>query len=218
MIASLRAGQRPGGAPRGRRTSVEGTCLLETRARRASAAIVLALSLGRGAARRPPPEGDWIGAWSASPQPDWGADFFAPVGIPRSLRDQTIRQVARVSLGGEQVRVELSNEYGDLPMTVGAATHRHGRRRRRGRRHQAGDLRRRSRRRRSPPARRSGATRSTCRSRRSTASRSASTCPRSPRRRPGTTTARQTAWIGAGDQTAEASVKADRRPPTRGSS
>ncbi len=40
--------------------------------------------------------------WSASPQPDWGADFFAPVGIPRSLRDQTIRQVARVSLGGEQ--------------------------------------------------------------------------------------------------------------------
>ena len=57
--------------------------------------------------------GDWIGIWSASPQPDWGADFFAPVGIPRSLRDQTIRQVARVSLGGEQVRVEFSNEYGD---------------------------------------------------------------------------------------------------------
>ena len=72
-------------------------------------------------------DGGWIGVWSASPQPDWGPDFFAPVGIPRSLRDQTIRQVARVSLGGEQVRIELSNEYGDLPtkpecQTVGSTT------------------------------------------------------------------------------------------------
>ena len=49
-------------------------------------------------------------------------DFFAPVSIPRSLRDQTIRQVARVSLGGDKVRVELSNEYGSEPMMVGAAT------------------------------------------------------------------------------------------------
>jgi lysophospholipase L1-like esterase len=65
--------------------------------------------------------GDWIGTWSASPQPDWGADFFAPVGIPRSLRDQTIRQIARVSIGGERVRVEFSNEYGSEPMTIGAA-------------------------------------------------------------------------------------------------
>ena len=64
----------------------------------------------------------WIGTWSASPQPDWGADFFAPVGIPRSLRDHTIRQVARVSLGGSQVRVEFSNEYGDAPMVIGAAS------------------------------------------------------------------------------------------------
>lgn len=91
------------------------------RARRASTAIVLALSLAAVplTARA---DGDWIGVWSASPQPDWGADFFAPVGIPRSLRDQTIRQVARVSLGGERVRVELSNEYGVLPMVVGTAT------------------------------------------------------------------------------------------------
>ena len=89
-------------------------------ARHVSAAIVLAVSLGAPFAAHA--EGDWIGVWSASPQPDWGADFFAPVGIPRSLRDQTIRQVARVSLGGEQVRIEVSNEYGDLPMTVGTAS------------------------------------------------------------------------------------------------
>ena len=64
---------------------------------------------------------DWIATWAASPQPVWDADFFAPVGIPRALRDQTIRQVARVSLGGSQVRVEFSNEYGTRPLVIGAA-------------------------------------------------------------------------------------------------
>ena len=88
--------------------------------RRVSAAL-LAIALG-AAPFAAHAEGDWIGVWSASPQPDWGADFFAPVGIPRSLRDQTIRQVARVSLGGEQLRIELSNEHGELPMVVGGAT------------------------------------------------------------------------------------------------
>ena len=65
-------------------------------ARRASAAIVLAFGLCGTPLVAPAQESDWIGVWSASPQADWGADFFAPVGIPRSLRDQTIRQVARV--------------------------------------------------------------------------------------------------------------------------
>ena len=91
-------------------------------ARRASAAIVLAFGLCGAPLVATAQESDWIGVWSASPQADWGADFFAPVGIPRSLRDQTIRQVARVSLGGEKVRVEFSNEYGSEPMTVDAAT------------------------------------------------------------------------------------------------
>ncbi len=65
--------------------------------------------------------GDWIGTWAASPQPVWEADFFAPVGIPRSLRDQTLRQIVRVSLGGSHVRVVISNEYGDRPLVIGAA-------------------------------------------------------------------------------------------------
>ncbi len=33
----------------------------------------------------------WIATWAASPQPVWDADFFAPVGVPRSVRDQTVR-------------------------------------------------------------------------------------------------------------------------------
>ena len=74
---------------------------------RASAAIVLSFGLCGAPLVAAAQESDWIGVWSASPQADWGADFFAPVGIPRSLRDQTIRQVARISLGGEKVRVEV---------------------------------------------------------------------------------------------------------------
>ena len=65
--------------------------------------------------------GSWITSWAASPQPVWDATFFAPVGIPRSLRNQTLRQVAHLSLGGDQLRVELSNEYGTRPLVIGAA-------------------------------------------------------------------------------------------------
>ena len=82
----------------------------------------LLVGLAAGAARaQPTGDGEWIGTWSASPQEVWEADFFAPVGIPRSLRDQTVRQIARVSLGGSRVRVELSNEFGEHPLMIGAA-------------------------------------------------------------------------------------------------
>jgi lysophospholipase L1-like esterase len=64
---------------------------------------------------------EWIATWAASPQPWWDADFFVPIDVPRSLRNQTVRQIARVSLGGSRVRVELSNEYGSDPLVIGAA-------------------------------------------------------------------------------------------------
>jgi lysophospholipase L1-like esterase len=66
-------------------------------------------------------DADWITTWAASPQPVWDADFYAPVLVPRSVRDQTIRQVGRVSIGGNRVRIRVSNEYGKLPLTIGAA-------------------------------------------------------------------------------------------------
>jgi lysophospholipase L1-like esterase len=84
-------------------------------------AAAFAIGFAAPAARSQPAADAWIGTWSASPQPVWEADFFAPVPIPRSLRNQTIRQVARVSLGGNRVRVELSNEYGTQPLVIGAA-------------------------------------------------------------------------------------------------
>jgi hypothetical protein len=73
---------------------------------------------------RTPPQndtGDWIDTWTASPQPIWDAEFFAPINVPRALRNQTVRQIAAISIGGNRVRVVLSNEYGSKPLVIGAA-------------------------------------------------------------------------------------------------
>ena len=64
----------------------------------------------------------WVGSWMASPQPVWGANFAFPTKIPASVRDQTIRQVVRISLGGSRVRLVFSNAYGDRPLRIGGAS------------------------------------------------------------------------------------------------
>ncbi len=91
------------------------------RGRLLRAAIVAPVLLAGTAALSQTAETDWLETWSASPQPIWEPDFFNAASIPRALRDQTIRQVARVSQGGDQVRVEISNEYGDRPLMIGGA-------------------------------------------------------------------------------------------------
>ena len=84
--------------------------------RRALAGII-----GISPASRAADAGNWVGSWTASPQPDWGPDFPVPLGLPANLWKQTIRQNARLSIGGSQVRIVLSNEYGNAPLTIGAA-------------------------------------------------------------------------------------------------
>ena len=84
----------------------------------ASAVVVAAWA---GVAAAATPGGDWIGTWAASAQPIWDADFPVPLNMPRNLWNQTVRQIARVSVGGKSVRVVLSNEYGDRPLVIGAA-------------------------------------------------------------------------------------------------
>lgn len=41
--------------------------------------------------------------------------------VPQSLSDQTIRMIERVSIGGKQVRIEVSNMLGAAPLEIGAA-------------------------------------------------------------------------------------------------
>jgi lysophospholipase L1-like esterase len=89
--------------------------------RAACAAIALAAAVGFSPASKAADAGQWIGSWTASPQPVWGPDFPVPLGLPANLWKQTIRQNARLSVGGSGVRVVLSNEYGKEPLTIGAA-------------------------------------------------------------------------------------------------
>ena len=85
------------------------------------AAVALSLASAPSYAQQQVRIGDWIGTWTASPQPVWGPDFPVPLNMPRNLRDQTLRQIVHVSIGGSRVRIVLSNEYGDQPMRIGAA-------------------------------------------------------------------------------------------------
>ncbi|MCW3479519.1 SGNH/GDSL hydrolase family protein [Neisseriaceae bacterium JH1-16] len=90
-------------------------------------ALALAVTLGTAQATPPanrPPENridNWIATWTASPQPVWGSELPLPIRVPATLTDQTVRQVLRVSSGGQRVRVVLSNEYGTEPLRIGAA-------------------------------------------------------------------------------------------------
>jgi len=64
----------------------------------------------------------WITTWAATPAPRWAEELPAPFNVPEVLGDQTVRQVARVSVGGDQLRVVLSNEFGTRPVTIGSAS------------------------------------------------------------------------------------------------
>ncbi|MEV5658082.1 SGNH/GDSL hydrolase family protein [Streptomyces sp. NPDC052291] len=58
----------------------------------------------------------WVRTWGASPQaPDNSVSSLEP------FADATLRQLVRISGGGRRIRLRLSNEYGNAPLTVGAA-------------------------------------------------------------------------------------------------
>lgn len=63
----------------------------------------------------------WRDSWMASTQPLWSADFVLPLGVPARFERQTLRQVARLSVGGARLRVVLSNEDGHAPLWIGSA-------------------------------------------------------------------------------------------------
>ncbi len=58
----------------------------------------------------------WVGTWATGPQ------LTEPNNMPPEpgLADNTLRQVLRVSMGGEELRMEFSNEFGNGPVTMNA--------------------------------------------------------------------------------------------------
>jgi len=64
------------------------------------------------------PQNTWIATWAASPQ----AAAPDPDEPLLKIEDQTVRERLRVSIGGAQICIRLSNEYGAAPLLVGSAT------------------------------------------------------------------------------------------------
>jgi len=64
-------------------------------------------------------EAKWVGSWGASPLPP--SPGAGPFPATPSFSDQTVRQIVRLSVGGERVRLRLTNEYGGKTITIGAA-------------------------------------------------------------------------------------------------
>jgi lysophospholipase L1-like esterase len=86
---------------------------------RTSAALVCFLLIPQLAgAQRNAPQNSWIATWAASPQPT----SPNPQKPLLNIADQTVRERVRVSIGGAQICIRLSNEYGSTALLVGSAT------------------------------------------------------------------------------------------------
>jgi hypothetical protein len=64
------------------------------------------------------PRNAWIATWAASPQ---SADPDPDEPLLK-IEDQTVRERVWVSIGGGQICIRLSHEYGPAPLLIGSAT------------------------------------------------------------------------------------------------
>jgi lysophospholipase L1-like esterase len=61
---------------------------------------------------------EWVQTWGAAPLPPTPAQ--GPFPATPGFNNQTIRQSIRVSVGGDRIRLRLTNEYGTKPLAIGA--------------------------------------------------------------------------------------------------
>ncbi|MBB4095296.1 SGNH/GDSL hydrolase family protein [Brucella pecoris] len=84
-------------------------------------ALTLAGTIAVSTASAAQPGDYWSPSWMAATQPMWDNKFVLPLGVPSQYNQQTIRQTARLSIGGSKLRVVISNEDGIAPLHIGAA-------------------------------------------------------------------------------------------------
>ena len=91
-----------------------------------AAGLSAALAAGPAAAASTTPSGHvgpWSASWSSAPQPPVASSGqFGPNWSLAGFSDQTVRQVVRLSSGGSQVRIRLSNQDGTTPLRLAGAT------------------------------------------------------------------------------------------------
>jgi lysophospholipase L1-like esterase len=67
----------------------------------------------------------WVGTWATAPvsvpsQPG-GQGQLGQQGPPPSVNNQTLREIVHTSIGGDRVRIVLTNAFGTAPLAVGGA-------------------------------------------------------------------------------------------------
>jgi len=94
--------------------------LVRSRTRTVSLLIAAVVYVAIGiAACQKVSDGVWVAAWGASPLAYVSFNNTPP---PPAYEDQTVRQLLRISTGGDQVKVRFSNEIGDKPLLIGSAS------------------------------------------------------------------------------------------------
>lgn len=77
------------------------------------AVLLAALALGAGAGAQTAKNREvWVGSWASSQQIPEPRNSITP----DDLRDATMRQVVRLSVGGAELRVHISNDFGTQPL------------------------------------------------------------------------------------------------------
>lgn len=66
--------------------------------------------------------GHWIGAWSASQTEAWTTVDWDGGFSRNGFENETIRMIVNPTASGKEVRVRLSNEFGEQPLTFGKVT------------------------------------------------------------------------------------------------
>src|SRR5580704_1381826 len=79
------------------------------------AAAIAATLVGHGALAQT----HWVGTWGAAPSPQLQTAEMESQKLV--FHDQTLREIVHVSIGGDTVRVRLSNSFGGEPVEIGAA-------------------------------------------------------------------------------------------------
>ena len=80
-----------------------------------TAALLLALTAAPSARAQKPQQPLWVGTWATSPMLAQGGFSVHPFAAV------TLREVAHISVGGPQIRVRFTNEFGLDGLTIGDA-------------------------------------------------------------------------------------------------
>jgi lysophospholipase L1-like esterase len=83
-------------------------------------ALLAGVLLGPLAPARAADDSTWVATWGASPQLAT-EPIFGPPPQPVVFTNQTVRTMARISKGGERVRVRVDNTFGTAALVIGAA-------------------------------------------------------------------------------------------------